>query len=217
MDKNNSPYKKILITAGPTRESLDPVRYISNYSTGKMGYEIARMASSRGHEVCLITGPVTIPVPEGVKVVNVVTAEEMKDAVEEKVDDYRCIIMTAAVSDFKPERQSEEKIKKTCELTINFVKNPDILESVKEKSIKKVGFALETKNAVENGITKLKNKELDIIVINKRDEKNDPFGDDDNKRKYVTVKKDGQLEEYKGITKKEMAEIIVNEVEELFV
>ena len=171
--------KKILITSGPTIEPLDPVRYITNHSSGNMGREIAEQAVNAGYDVSVITGPVNVSYPEGAEIINVLTAREMKEEVDKRAEEYDCIVMTAAVCDFRPEEVALQKIKKEEKHSLELIKNPDILSGIKgNKDIKKIGFALETHNAFENGKKKLEEKGLDIIVINEKTEKNDPFGED---------------------------------------
>jgi len=212
VNRTNDLHKKILITTGPTREALDPVRYISNRSTGKMGHEIAEAAINAGYEVCVISGPVENEPLERVEIINVTTAEEMKEKVEEKIDGYDCIIMAAAVSDFKPEAEQKKKIKKTDELTLKLVQNADILKGLIGRDIIKVGFALETGSAIENGLKKLEEKDLDVVVINVRDENSDPFGKDNGKRRYILARGENDIATYESVTKKEMAGIIIDTV-----
>ena len=206
MNKNTKPPRKILITAGPTIEPLDPVRYISNYSTGTMGYEIAAKGKEKGFDVCLVSGPVSLSAPSGVEVVSVVTALEMKDRTIERIDEYDCLIMTAAVCDFRPEKSEQHKIKKQEALNLRLVKNPDILSEIGcRDDLIKVGFALETENPIENGKNKLKAKKLDMIIINTKDEEKDPFGE--GEKEYAMVNKAGNVREFKALTKKQMAEV----------
>lgn len=163
--------KKVLVTAGPTVESIDPVRYISNHSSGKMGYSIATVAKRLGAEVTLITGPTCIEYPFFMdEIVSIKSAEEMYKAVLSKKDNYDILIMCAAVADYKPKVSTEQKIKKSAEtLTIELEKNPDILETIghskKENQIV-VGFAAETEKIIENGYEKLMRKNADVIVAN---------------------------------------------------
>jgi phosphopantothenoylcysteine decarboxylase/phosphopantothenate--cysteine ligase len=182
---SNLKGKKILITAGPTLEKIDDVRYISNFSSGKMGYALANEAKKRGAEVTLISGPVEIPKPQ-VNFIGVHSADEMHSAVEEFKDSIDIFIMTAAVSDYRPKYKFEGKIKKENqskdEIKIELVENPDILKSVgttkKEKQIV-VGFALEADNELEYGRKKLVSKNADMIIVNKAGE-NTGFGSDYN-------------------------------------
>ncbi len=175
--------KKILVTAGPTVQPVDAVRYISNYSSGKMGFEIARAAVERGADVTLIAGPVSIAAPGGVKLVNVKTTEEMFAQVKKYSKGKNLIVMSAAVSDFKPKRVSEGKIKKeNANLSIELEKTDDILKYLgkNKKGYKLFGFALETDNQIENAKRKLKEKNLDLVVLNDPNVKGAGFGTDTN-------------------------------------
>jgi len=208
--KPDSP-GKILITAGPTIEPLDPVRYLSNRSTGTMGYEIAAEGKRRGFSVCLVSGPVCLRAPSGMEVVKVTTALEMKDRVLERIEEYDGLIMTAAVCDFRPEKSRKHKIKKRNTMTLRLVKNPDILQEVsKQKALRKIGFALETKNPIKNGRDKLKAKKLDLIIINTAGKGSDPFGPGEGQ--YTIMDADGNSRKYKKITKKQMSKVIINEL-----
>jgi len=177
---------KILITAGPTREAIDPARFISNRSSGKMGYALARSAYRRGAEVTLISGPSALECPHGVKRINVVTAQEMYDAVMEKFDESVIIIKSAAVSDFRPVYSHKHKIKKDkAEKELQLTQNTDILFTLGEKNKGKskflIGFAAESENIVAEGKKKLINKNLDLIVINQINSNNTGFEVDTNK------------------------------------
>ncbi|WP_448374848.1 bifunctional phosphopantothenoylcysteine decarboxylase/phosphopantothenate--cysteine ligase CoaBC [Fervidobacterium sp.] len=163
--------KKVLVTAGPTREAIDPVRYISNHSSGKMGYAIAKMAKRLGAEVCLITGPTCLQYPYYVdSIVYVESAKEMFDVVLENYNKCDILIMCAAVADYAPIESAKEKLKKTHErLIIELSKTPDILDYVghnKKDNQIVVGFAAETQNVIENGYEKLIRKNADVIVAN---------------------------------------------------
>lgn len=162
--------KRVLITAGPTQEALDPVRYLTNHSSGKMGYSLAQAALDMGAEVTLISGPVQLTAPKGVRFYPVTTAKEMFDAVCAHCDTADFIIKAAAVGDYRPLYVSEQKIKKDGErLHVDFVKNPDILAYLGEhKRPHQIicGFAMETQNLLENAQAKLENKHCDMIVAN---------------------------------------------------
>ncbi len=163
---------KFLVTAGPTREPIDPVRFISNPSSGKMGFAVAREALKAEHQVVLITGPVSLSPPDGAEVVRVVTAHDMEKATRRSAADADCIVMTAAVTDYRPARPRSRKIKKgRSELLLKLVRNPDILEQLARRKGKKVliGFALETDNAERNARRKLHQKNLDAVVLNAPD------------------------------------------------
>jgi phosphopantothenoylcysteine decarboxylase/phosphopantothenate--cysteine ligase len=162
--------RKVVITAGPTREPIDPVRYISNRSSGKMGYAIARAAVAQDAEVTLISGPVDLPEPPGVDVIRVTTAQDMYDATHQAIGEADIFIAAAAVADYRPAKPSERKIKKTREtMTIDLVRNPDILASVAAASDGPftVGFAAETNDVDHYAQGKLENKKLDMIIANR--------------------------------------------------
>ncbi len=182
--------KRILITAGPTHEYIDPVRYISNPSTGKMGYAIAEAAAILGAEVTLISGPTTLPSPQHVTKLSVTTALEMHEAVLQHVNHQHVFIATAAVSDYRPEFIATQKIKKTnALLNIQCTPNPDILKAVSTLPNRPfcVGFAAETENIRENAKLKLKNKQLDMICVNDVSESNIGFGADENELTVLTT------------------------------
>lgn len=173
---------RVLITAGPTREALDPVRYLSNRSSGKMGFAVARAARDAGARVTLVSGPVSLKTPKGVWRVNVESAQEMRRQVMQFLPDSDIFIATAAVADYRPAKISDSKIKKGGEqLTIELVRNPDILADVAASSGAPftVGFAAETHNLEDNARAKLFHKGLDMIAANKVGE-NEAFEQDDN-------------------------------------
>jgi len=178
----------ILITAGPTREELDPVRYISNHSSGKMGYALARAARRRGAQVLLISGPTSLPCPEGVKVVSVTSAVEMQQEVMARVAECHVVIKAAAVADYRPVVRNGSKIKKKGDsATIELVKNPDILAELGRMNdgLKPhpflVGFAAETDALAENAAKKLSEKNLDMIVANDVSQSDAGFNVDTNR------------------------------------
>lgn len=201
----------ILVTAGPTREPIDPVRFISNRSTGKMGYAVASAAKKMGHEVTLISGPVCLSEPDGVEVVNVVTGREMLEAVEGHIDASDALIMVAAVADWRPRRVSMEKIKKTGEdaLTLELHRTADILSVVKERKGDKifVGFAAETGHPVDEAIRKMKDKGLDLVVANDIMRSDSGFGLDTNK--VFFIERNGNIHDLPLLTKVELAGKIV--------
>lgn len=175
--------KKIVITAGPTREHLDPVRYITNYSSGKMGFALAKAANLMGADVTLISGPVNIPAPAVRSFRGVVTAEEMYNTVMQEVSDCDIFIGCAAVADYRPTESVDHKIKKSnIELTLTFIRNPDILASVaaKENGPFTVGFAAETQNVSEYAKDKLQRKKLDMIAANDVSQQDIGFNSDEN-------------------------------------
>ncbi len=161
--------KTFLITAGPTREYLDPVRYISNASSGKMGYVLAEVAQRRGAEVILISGPTNTKPPEGANTIFVESALDMEKEVAKYAALSNVVIASAAVSDYRPEKREKEKIKtKLRKISMNLVRNPDILGKLGKRKDAKclIGFALETKNLEKNARQKLKEKNLDMIIAN---------------------------------------------------
>lgn len=174
-----------LITAGPTQEPIDPVRYISNYSSGKMGYALARAARKKGHRVFLISGPTALSKPKGVKTIDVVTAGEMYLAVMRNYRKADVIIKVAAVADYRPQNAAKEKIKKTKKnLNLKLVRTPDILKELGKKKRKDqvlVGFAAETGGGFKNAFKKLKEKNCDWIIFNQVGRKGAGFGSDFNK------------------------------------
>ncbi|MCK4627966.1 MAG: phosphopantothenoylcysteine decarboxylase [Sedimentisphaerales bacterium] len=158
-----------LITAGPTREYIDPVRFISNGSTGKMGYACATAAIRRGHKVTLVSGPVNLTKPKGVKLIKVTTSDEMAKAVRAVFDRCDCVIMTAAVCDYKPEKPANQKIKKTDQpFSLKLKRTIDILAElgrVKEEHLL-IGFAVQDRSARQNARRKMSQKNLDVVVLN---------------------------------------------------
>lgn len=200
----------ILVTAGPTREKIDPVRFISNYSTGTFGYEIANEAVRRGHKVILVSGPTALARPRGVKVVQVESAAEMLDAVRKHSRRADCIIMAAAVSDWRPRTIAGSKIKRSRPVRVlELVENPDILSEIgKGKSSILVGFALETEALEKNAAAKLKKKNLDLIVANKITKRGSVFGG--GKTEILLLDKSGAREKHCRKTKKELAKIILD-------
>ena len=206
---------RILVTAGPTREPIDPVRFISNYSTGHMGYSIARMAKRRGHEVVLISGPPgELEPPQGIKVVYVETGREMFRMVSRYLPWCECLIMAAAVSDYRPQRYSLSKIKKDKKnISLKLLKNPDILMHASSVSKDKImtGFCLDTGDLVKNAFEKLKSKKLDIIVANRIDKRNNPFGK--GKTDVTIIDRNGKLNRIKGAAKEEISKILLDKIE----
>ena len=182
--------KKVLVTAGPTRESIDPVRFISNHSTGKMGYAIARVAMERGADVTLITGPVSIAPPPFVKVINVVSAEDMFRAVQKHSPEADIVIKSAAVADYTPAAVAEEKIKKQdSDSSLELVRTTDILKWLGENRKDGqflCGFSMETENMLENSRAKLIKKNIDMIVANNLKVEGAGFGVDTNVVTLIT-------------------------------
>ncbi|CDF57884.1 bifunctional phosphopantothenoylcysteine decarboxylase/phosphopantothenate--cysteine ligase CoaBC [Thermobrachium celere] len=203
--------KNILITAGPTREDIDPVRFITNRSTGKMGYAIAKAARDRGANVTLITGPTNINPPSFIDVVNVYSAEDMYKAVEERYDSCDVLIMSAAVADYRPKVKSDVKIKKSDDdLKIELTRNKDILFELKERKRNQVviGFAAETNDLLENAIKKINKKNLDYIVANDVTMKDSGFGTETNTVKIID--KFGNITDYPNLPKEEVAHHILD-------
>ncbi len=205
--------KKVLVTAGPTREAIDPVRYISNHSTGKMGYAIAKCAMERGAEVVLITGETATQKPPFVKIVSVVSAGEMFEAVKEHAADADYIIKAAAVADYTPANVANDKIKKSDDdMSISLVRTTDILKYLGEhKRIGQVicGFAMETQDLLENATKKLTNKNADMIVANNLKVEGAGFGTDTN---VVTLIKKDETKELPLLSKDDVAKAILDEM-----
>ena len=206
--------KKILFTAGPTFEAIDPVRFIGNHSSGKMGFALAEVAANLGAEVTLISGPVSLRMDHAmVKVVSVISAQQMYDAVHEYFSNCDVAILSAAVADYRPKEVASEKIKKKeGVLTLRLEKTKDILASLgaaKEHQFL-VGFALETENELENAKTKLKKKNLDLIVLNSLRDKGAGFGTDTNK--VTLIDKDNKVIPFQVKTKKEVANDILTHI-----
>ncbi|MBO3444176.1 bifunctional phosphopantothenoylcysteine decarboxylase/phosphopantothenate--cysteine ligase CoaBC [Clostridium sp. CCUG 7971] len=206
--------KSIIVTAGPTMESIDPVRYITNRSSGKMGYSIASEAISRGADVTLISGPTNINPPQNLKkLIRIETAQEMYDAVINNMDDNQVIIKSAAVADYKPKNYSNKKIKKTNDdLFIELDRNKDIAYEIGKVKNDKVlvGFAAETNDLIENAKGKIKKKNFDFIVANDLTKEGAGFGVDTNIVKIVD--KDGNITEYPKMKKEEVANVILDKV-----
>lgn len=203
--------KKILITAGPTREAIDPVRFITNHSTGKMGYAIARQAMLRGADVTLVSGPVSIAPPPFVKVIHTESAQDMFDAVTSLSDEQDIIIKSAAIADYRPETVSSEKMKKKDgELSISLERTQDILKYLGEhKKPNQVlcGFSMETQNMIENSQKKLASKHADMIVANNLKESGAGFGTDTNKVTFITQT---GCEEMPLMSKNEVADALLD-------
>jgi phosphopantothenoylcysteine decarboxylase/phosphopantothenate--cysteine ligase len=203
----------IMITAGPTREEIDPVRFISNHSSGKMGYALAKAAQRRGARVILVSGPVSLPAPFGVELVRVESARDMQTAVMGQVGQCTVIIKAAAVADYHPVERSGEKIKKQApELSLQLVKTPDILAGLGalEKRPLLVGFAAETRNLEEFAAKKLKEKNADILVANDVSQPDAGFNVDTNRARLLF--RNGRVLEYPLMSKDALAGIILDAV-----
>lgn len=203
--------RRFLVTAGRTEEDIDPVRFITNRSTGKMGYAVAQQAKLRGSDVILVSGPSNLEVPPGIEVRNVRTVDEMKDATIEKFDWADALIMTAAVLDFKPKHPSASKIKKeTCELTLDLTLTEDFLIGLGKRKGNRVvvGFAMETENGVLNAKKKLEKKNLDLIVLNNLNVEGAGFGVDTNVVTFID--RFGKTTSLPKILKEELANRILD-------
>lgn len=216
MTTNNLSGKRILITAGPTREAIDPVRYISNHSSGKMGYAIAEECLKQGAEVFLVSGPVCIDLKHSkLKTVKVNSASEMYMACCRFFESMDVVVFAAAVADYRPEKVAEQKIKKDESVfNIRMVKNVDIayeFGQFKRLNQLSVGFALETNDELKHAIGKLNKKNFDMVVLNSMNDTNATFGFDTNK--ITVIKNDFSRTEYPLKSKKEVAEDIVYEIE----
>lgn len=205
----------ILITAGPTRERLDSVRYISNYSTGFFGYTIAQEAVNRGHKITLVSGPVHLPAPKKVKLLSVESAKELLSACKKNINKADVLIMSAAVSDFSPLKTSAKKIKRDKSLSLKLKKTPDILSNLARSKKGKVfvGFALETENVKKRAFAKLKKKNLDLIVANALSKKNMPFGS--FKTTIMLCNKSGKCEILQKVSKSKAAKKLLDTIEEI--
>ncbi len=205
---------RTLVTAGPTREHLDPVRFLSNASSGKMGYEMAREAASRGADVTLVTGPVQLVPPAGVRVVKVRTASDMEREVLAAYPGSEIVIMAAAVSDFRFKRTARQKIgKRGLGGKLDLVETHDILKMLGAKKGARVlvGFAAETEEAVPHAVRKLKEKKLDLIVANNVGEEGIGFESDDNK--VFIVRPDGKVLSTDKMSKREISRIVLDQIE----
>lgn len=204
--------KKILVSAGPTYEKIDPVRFIGNFSSGKMGIEIAKAALGMGADVTLVCGPSSISTENySINRINVVSAEEMKKAMDDAYESADVVIMSAAVADYRPLNKAEQKIKKSDEnLHIELVKNPDILKGLGERKTHQilVGFALETTNEIAFAKEKLEKKNLDLIVLNSLQDSEAGFQKDTNKVSIISEK--AEIVHYKAKNKSEVAKDILN-------
>lgn len=198
--------KKVVVTAGPTLERIDPVRYISNFSSGKMGYSMAEAAAQLGAETVLISGPVALDKPKGVKVIDVESAADMYEAVCAEYDDAAIVVKSAAVADYRPAIIHEQKIKKSDDdAVIELERTTDILQTLGEEKKNQllVGFAAETENVMTNGKRKLARKNLDYIIVNDVTNPDGGFGNETN---VVTLlSKDGLNQPYPAMPKKELA------------
>ncbi|WP_303927540.1 bifunctional phosphopantothenoylcysteine decarboxylase/phosphopantothenate--cysteine ligase CoaBC [Veillonella parvula] len=205
----------ILVTAGGTQENIDPVRYIGNRSSGKMGYAIADQAARMGAQVILVSAPTSLPVPSGVDFVSVDSAISMQEAVEARYNDVNVVIMAAAVSDFRALHKAEQKIKKMESMTIELVKNPDILQGLGSKKSHQVlvGFAAETEHVIKYGQDKVARKNLDMLVANDVSKSNAGFNVDTNEGYFLYP--DKEPKKMPNMKKSDLARHILKEVIEL--
>ena len=216
--KQDLLHKKVLITAGPTHEKIDPVRFIGNYSSGKMGFALAEVCAERGAEVTLVSGPVSLQTEhQNIRRINVVSADEMYEEANARFEEMDVAILCAAVADYKPQMQSSEKIKRENkeEMTLHLVSNRDIAAALgKQKQAHQtvVGFALETENEQANAESKLRRKHLDFIVLNSLQETGAGFQTDTNKIRIIDA--EGACTYYPLKSKKEVAMDIVNNLVE---
>ncbi len=206
--------EKILVTAGPTQEPIDPVRVITNRSSGKMGYALAKVARRRGAEVLLVSGPTSLSLPrEDIQLFSVRTAEEMRRAVLSNIESCSIVIKAAAVSDYRPKKVSQEKLKKTTSsLSLELERTEDILEELGKKKGNRilVGFAAETENLLANAQKKLMEKNLDMIVVNDVTKPGAGFGVDTNQVKLLFSS--GEIKDLPLMTKEELADRILDEI-----
>ena len=205
--------RKVLVTAGPTQSPIDPVRFITNRSTGKMGYEIAKEAKRRGAEVTLISGPTNLKAPTGVNLINIITNEEMKKAVLNHFENSDIVIKSAAVADYKVKEYSNEKIKKSDgDLVIDFTRDNDILKELGKLKTNQilVGFAAESNNLIANAKRKVETKNLDYIVANDITSADTGFGSNDNK--VIIISKDGEEIYLDKMSKKEVSSKIFDTI-----
>ena len=218
--KKKSPLKDVncLITAGPTYEKIDPVRFIGNFSSGKMGVAIANELALLGANVELVIGPSLVEINPNVSVTHVESTNEMYTACLEKFDDSKLIIFSAAVSDYKPKKITKSKIKKnTDNINLSLEKTIDILKELgnnKRNDQILVGFALETENEINNATDKMVRKKLDMIILNSMNDKDSCFGFDTNK--VTLIRKGNEIESLPLMSKKKVAKYIVKTCRELF-
>lgn len=205
--------KTVLITAGPTREPIDAVRYISNRSSGKMGYSLATVARDNGAKVILITGPTFLPPPQGIKIIRIETASQMLKAIIKKIKKADILIMAAAVSDFTPIKKIKGKLKRTTSsLTLKLKPTPDILKIISrkrallKKGLIKVGFAAETSSLISRANKKLRDKNLDAIIAN--DISRRDIGFESGYNEVYIIKKDKTVLRTKKLKKEELAKKI---------
>ena len=208
---------KVLVSAGPTREAIDPVRFLSNRSSGKMGYAIAQAAVDRGADVAIVSGPVALELPQKADVVNVSSAAQMNEAMQAAAKDADIVIMTAAVADYTPEEASAQKIKKGGDMALKLVRTVDVLAALGENKPTEqllVGFAAETENCVQNARNKLQRKNLDVIALNDVSRSGEGFGADENNITLFFA--DGSEKDLGSADKATLARQIIDEIFKLY-
>ena len=200
---------RFVVTAGPTREPIDPIRFLSNRSSGKMGYAIATAALENGHDVLLISGPVSFPSPAGAKRLNVITSDEMYHAVQRAARDCDVLVMCAAVADYKPRRMAKQKIKKhDKEISLDLVQTRDILKSLPQRrDYLVVGFAAETNELEKHAQEKLRHKNCDIIVAN--DVSGSAIGMESDENAVTIFFRDGKMKKISRAPKQKIARRLV--------
>ena len=208
--------KNVLVSAGPTQEALDPVRFLSNHSSGKQGYAIAKAAKALGANVTLVAGPTALEDLKDVNMVHVTSAQDMFDAITSRLDDQNYIIMAAAVADYRPEMVADQKIKKSDEeVTFHFVKNPDILAYIgqhKKENQVICGFAMETQNLEENARKKLESKNCDMLIANNLFTRGAGFQTDTN---VVTLLRKNETKHLPKCSKEELGYKILETMKEI--
>lgn len=213
--KSPSKRKTILITAGPTIEPIDPIRYISNYSTGRMGFELARAAKKRNYNVILISGPTLLSPPKGVRFISIKTALDMRRAVLKFIKSADYVVMAAAISDYRPTIVSKKKIKKLSRKTfsLKLIRNPDILAELGKRKRGRilVGYSLETERPIKNAKKKLRSKDLDMIVVNKIGRRFNPFGP--GAKDVAIIDRRGIIETLRDASKAKISSFLLDRME----
>ncbi len=205
---------RFLVTAGPTREYIDPVRFLSNPSTGRMGFAVAAAARKAGHEVTLVTGPVALRTPKGVDRVDIVSARDLLAAVEKRITSVDVLVMTAAVADWRPEKCAQAKLKKSqMSGVLQLVRNPDVLKTLKKYNLVKIGFAAETGEPTREAARKCREKGLACVVGNNVSEEGCGFGTRTNRVTFVFP--DGTIQPLPMLAKTAVAARIVRMAEKI--
>jgi len=214
--KGSEKLIRIKVTAGPTEESIDPVRFISNRSTGHMGYRIAEEALKRKHKVTLVSGPVDIIPPRACGFISIRTADELLRELKKIIGKTDCLFMCAAVSDFKVSEIATRKIKRDKSINIKLMPNKDILQELEKYHKRKlfIGFSLETENLVKNSYVKLKSKKLDLIVANSLTKSHNPFGN--NKLDVTIIDRNRHVFKIRDRNKAFIAHVLLDKIEEMW-